>query len=127
MIYTAFHGGSCCGISHVFNLEHEYYQGTPEEIKKKKLLALKEACNKAYKENVSRRYGNFYTPVLLKNKRKEGLTLHSIQVTLAEYQYSNWKPTLRVLGFKKVYEFYNGNSNNMVTVFMKDMNEEYEV
>jgi len=110
------HGGKCCGISHVYNLEYQYFGSEDKYIR-----WLKGECNKAYRNNRRRTLGYFNTYWGDYPEKRQ----HAIQVTIT-HRMTPWIERLKALGFKKVYSFHNGNSGNTVSIYMLTMNEVFK-
>ena len=110
------HGGKCCGISHLYDLEYQYFGNEDKYIR-----WLKKECNRAYRNNQRRNLG-FFTKWWGNHPEKRQ---HAIQVTITD-RMTPWVKHLKVLGFKEVYSFHNGNSGNTVQIYMLTMNEVFK-
>jgi|ERR1700756_601669 len=108
------HGGSCCGMSHIYALDSLYYrEGTPqyEVLKAERRKHIVAACNRAFTNNKLRGWW------------REGRGVHLIEAVTAERnddpfgQTRHIGPILGELGFEIVTTFRNANSGNEVTVW----------
>jgi hypothetical protein len=108
------HGGSCCGMSHIYNLGSIYSMGgspgyAPERDMRKREIT--EACNRAFANN--KRRGWF----------RSARGIHLIEAVTAERdgdpfgQTKHIGPILEELGFQKSSEFRNANSGNACVVW----------
>lgn len=91
------HGGSCCGIKHLFDF------GTSNEVVDKVGL-IKEVID------------NWFSA----DGREAENNGRIIEATLTDVQFEltpSWGPALRYFGFVPVARFLNSNSDNMVNVF----------
>lgn len=92
------HGGQCCGIVHIYNME--WPGGNDGHANALNLL------NKKITEVLSRRYGVVNGRAYWGSKPWNCL----IEVVINRYQYVKWAPVLVERGFKLVTTFDNSNS-----------------
>ena len=103
------HGGYCCGMRHLFNFP---LQTEPNEFsQEEKTIWLAEAIERCISS-----FENDDNSGELDDWRC------CIEVTLAEYQLTEWCRTLEEAGFKQVYSFLNSNSGNECHVFLLETN-----
>ena len=91
------HGGSCCGIKHLFDFD-------TSNVVEDKVGLIKEVIDDWFNAN-GRDAEN--------NGRIIEATLTDVQLELTP----SWGPALRYFGFVPVARFLNSNSDNMVNVF----------
>jgi hypothetical protein len=85
-----YHGGGCCGMRHLCDFDEED-EGMPF---KDKLALIKTGLERA---------------------RNDGG--YGIEVVLADYQFTDWQRALHRMGFRKKFEFLNGNSGRVCRVY----------
>lgn len=139
-----FHGGNCCGISHLYDIdtvisaaylkEESPYGGKRYDMKKypngmthysydfdKALKIIKDQCDSCFEENAKRKYGKFfYGPDGVDNE------YHCIEVTLTNQQMCFYGEVFEKLGFQTIFQFTNANSGNIVNKLVLLMNHTFE-
>lgn len=104
------HGGSCCGISHVYKLP---FDSNMKYSREERLESFEAACKRAFDNNLRRGYW--------KDTEK---STHAIQLTTVRSFQKMFEDWLRENGWHESYSFINGNSLNTVTVWHKSFTKE---
>lgn len=113
-LFVIGHGGSCCGIQHIYNFPSIYAVELEERVG-----WIRKACMEAVNDYdiddacdcsgcVAARGG-------LSPDRDNWQC--AVEVVLNNHQFEEWEPALLAAGFKQVYEFFNSNSGNTCRVY----------
>jgi len=104
------HGGHCCGIQHVHTFLTGYGQ-LASSTKEDRVDWIKKAIdNAAACANDTAEYDDEEFPF-------------AIEVVLTTHQCGEWRESLEECGFKEVFSFRNGNSENVCHVFFYGANQ----
>ena len=102
------HGGSCCGINHIWDFPAGYSFSATIAEKVEFIRQAVSNCLRQYADNRDRFYGEF----------DEDKWHMAIEVVLVSGQLSTWQEALLEVGFTRIYEFPNSNSGNTCYIFM---------
>lgn len=104
-----YHGGECCGVTHIWS-----FPAKADEARLKE--AIKDALEFLYEEQ------EIYNPITFEYREGPGKVArgkkagHIIEVALTDAQMVEWAPTLKKLGFRKPVRCLNDNSGNYINV-----------
>jgi hypothetical protein len=123
---TSNHGGHCCGISHLFGFDQVIcYDGdlmcdiSDREfellIASQTALAIKNIYRQA---RGSRSTTDWDTDALIYWVPEDYIFYHSVQVTVTSGQDDHLRGPLEAVGYKRVDELVNSNTDNTVYVYM---------
>lgn len=120
------HGGSCCGIHHVFEFPSTRGTNGAESVKDP-TNAEGEGWLRSAIEDILEDYyqgdEDDTSDDMDRNHHHHMKTWRTgIECVLADYQLKVWKPHLEKVGFKQVFTFHNSNSGNNCTVFYYETN-----
>lgn len=109
MLKIDYHGGACCGMSHISN-----FYGKPDE---RALQMIKNLIGNNEEDMIEEWEDNRE-----KNYPKRRFN-HAYEVVLTDTQMMEWAEPLKNFGFKKLFRWLNDNSGNYCTLLVYTPNK----
>lgn len=115
-LYVKEHGGSCCGIQHLYYFPSIFGVELEERVKWIQ-AACREAVDNYQQDTCGCDYEDCEDCEADKYRTPPEEWQCAVEIVLNNEQFGEWEPAVLAAGFKQVYEFKNSNTGNTCRVY----------